>query len=161
MVAKKISATALSQHSPFRPTESTTPLSRASSAKSPLVYWQPRSEWKMTPFAGRAVGEGHREGVFDQLGAHVIGQRPADDPAGGQVDDRGQVGPALPGRDVGDVADIAAVHLRAGPKWRWIRSRAASAAGSATVVLRQRFLHRPSRPAWRMSLRTRRFPTAT
>src|SRR5208282_5529442 len=51
------------------------------------------------------------EGVFDQLGAHVVGQGPADDPAAGQVDDRGQVGPALPGRDVGDVADIAPVHF--------------------------------------------------
>ena len=38
MVAKNDSATALSQHSPLRPTESTTPLARASSAKSPLVY---------------------------------------------------------------------------------------------------------------------------
>ena len=39
MVAKKLSATALSQHSPLRPTERTTPLARANSAKSPLVYW--------------------------------------------------------------------------------------------------------------------------
>ena len=38
MVAKNDSATALSQHSPLRPTESTTPLARASSAKSLPVY---------------------------------------------------------------------------------------------------------------------------
>jgi hypothetical protein len=46
------------------------------------------------------MGEGHFEGVFDQFGAHVIGQGPADDPTTGQVDDRRQVGPALPGGDV-------------------------------------------------------------
>ena len=39
MVAKNDSATALSQHSPLRPTERTTPLVRANSVKSPLVYW--------------------------------------------------------------------------------------------------------------------------
>ena len=43
-----------------------------------------------------AVGERHFEGVFNQFGAHVVGQGPADDPTAGQVDDRGQVGPALP-----------------------------------------------------------------
>src|SRR5665213_2781566 len=42
-----------------------------------------------------------------------------------------------------------------------MRSRAASASGSATVVLRQRFLQRPSRPAIRISLVTRRLPQAT
>ena len=62
---------------------------------------------------GCSVGEGHGEGVVDQLGAHVIGQGPADDLAAGQVDDRGQVGPALPRGDVGDVADIAPVDLLA------------------------------------------------
>ena len=38
MVAKNDSANASSQHSPLRPTERTTPLARASSAKSLLVY---------------------------------------------------------------------------------------------------------------------------
>jgi len=57
--------------------------------------------------------EGHSQGILDQLGAHVVGQRPADDPATGQVDDRRQVGPALPGHDVGDVAHVAAVELGA------------------------------------------------
>ena len=41
-----------------------------------------------------------------------------------------------------------------------MRSRAASASGSATVVVRQRFLHLPSRPAWRISLVTLRLPAA-
>jgi hypothetical protein len=45
MVAKNDSATALSQHSPLRPTDRTTPFSRARSAKSLLVYCIPyRSE---------------------------------------------------------------------------------------------------------------------
>jgi hypothetical protein len=44
MDAKKLSATALSQHVPLRPRESTTPLSWASWRKSRLVYWQPLSE---------------------------------------------------------------------------------------------------------------------
>jgi hypothetical protein len=43
MVAKKLSATALSQHSPFLETGRTTPFERARAAKSPLVYCQPRS----------------------------------------------------------------------------------------------------------------------
>ena len=31
---------------------------------------------------GLAVPAGHLQGVDDQLGAHVVGDRPADDPAG-------------------------------------------------------------------------------
>ena len=73
------------------------------------------------------VGEGHGEGVFDQLGAHVFGQRPAHNSASGQVDDCGQVGPALPGCDVGDVADIAPVHLLAWPEVALDEIAAASA----------------------------------
>jgi hypothetical protein len=58
-------------------------------------------------------GEGRLKGVFDQLGAHVVGQRPAHHPAAGQVDDGGHVGPALPGGDVGDVSHVAPVDLLA------------------------------------------------
>jgi len=42
----------------------------------------------------------------------MIGQRPADDLAAGQVDDGGQVGPAFPGHDVGDVTGVALVGAR-------------------------------------------------
>ena len=70
----------------------------------------------MTPFLWCPVGEGHGEGVFDQLGAHMVGQGPADDLAAGQVDDGRQVGPALPSCDVGDVADIAPVELGTRPE---------------------------------------------
>jgi hypothetical protein len=55
----------------------------------------------MTPRSGALCSNATGEGVFDQLGAHVISQGPADNPAAGQVDDGRQVGPALPGRDVG------------------------------------------------------------
>ena len=48
---------------------------------------------------------GHRDRVADQAGPHVIGHRPADDLTGAAVDHRRQIQPALPGTDVGDVAD--------------------------------------------------------
>ena len=40
---------------------------------------------------GCSMCEGHREGVFDQFGAHMVGQCPADHPTRGQVDDGGQL----------------------------------------------------------------------
>ncbi len=50
-----------------------------------------------------AVAQGHLQGVDDELGAHVLGHRPADDAAGPQVEDDGQVQPTLPRPDVRDV----------------------------------------------------------
>src|SRR5579875_2487211 len=61
-----------------------------------------------------AAGEGHVQGVFDQLGAHVVGHRPAHYLAAGQVDDGGQVGKARPGPDVGYVAYVATVEVPRG-----------------------------------------------
>jgi hypothetical protein len=58
-----------------------------------------------------ALGEGHVQGIFDQLGAHVVGNGPANYPAVSQVDDRRHVGEAGPRPDVSDVADVAGVHL--------------------------------------------------
>ena len=52
MEPKKLSARALSQHWPVRPWDSSTWQSLASSANAADVYWQPRSEWKITPGAG-------------------------------------------------------------------------------------------------------------
>jgi hypothetical protein len=55
------------------------------------------------------------EGVDDQVGAHVIGDRPAGEAPGVQVDDGGQVEePALTDRPLGDVADVALIHLVGG-----------------------------------------------
>src|SRR5262249_35850514 len=61
---------------------------------------------------GRVAGrDGVGQGVGDQFGAQVVGEGVADDPAGGDVDDGGQVQPAFPGADVGDVAAPAGVDL--------------------------------------------------
>lgn len=47
---------------------------------------------------GRAPApEGHLEGVDDELGAHVVGDRPAHDAAAPGVEDDGQVDLALAG----------------------------------------------------------------
>ena len=45
------------------------------------------------------------EGADDDIGGHALGQRPAHEHAGVQVDHRRQVEPALAGAQVGDVAD--------------------------------------------------------
>jgi hypothetical protein len=71
----------------------------------------PRSEWKIKPGGGRRAPMAIRQASQTQLGAHVVGDGPAHHPARGQVDDAGQVGPALPSPDVGDVADVDAVDL--------------------------------------------------
>src|SRR4051795_8043261 len=47
--------------------------------------------------------QGHPQGGARQPGPEVVGHRPADDLTRGHVLDRGQVQPALAGRDVGDV----------------------------------------------------------
>ncbi len=59
--------------------------------------------------SGSTMGERHREGVGDELGAQVVGHRPADDPAAVEILHGDEVEPALPGTEVGDVGDPAAV----------------------------------------------------
>jgi hypothetical protein len=49
--------------------------------------------------------QGHDQGVDAQPGPQVVGHAPADDLAGGQVLDGGQVEPALVGRQVGEVGE--------------------------------------------------------
>ena len=86
------------------------------------------------PGGGTATLEGHRRGIHDQRGAHVVGHGPPDDPPGGQVEHRGQVQPFLPGPHVGAVGHVEAVDIDgAGPNARLIKS-AASASSSETVV---------------------------
>jgi hypothetical protein len=51
-------------------------------------------------------GEFLRAASRDQRSAQVIGDAPADDSAGEQVDHSGQEQPALAGGDVGDVAGM-------------------------------------------------------
>jgi hypothetical protein len=50
-----------------------------------------------------SLGDRHVEGVQDQLGAQVVGHRPADDPTGEGVQDDRQVQPAIAGALLGDV----------------------------------------------------------
>jgi hypothetical protein len=99
--------------------------------------------------------------VGDELGAHVIGERPPHDAAAGEVDDGGEVGPALPGGDVGDVATPAGVELGARaevPVRRGLRPSSLHP-GRRTVVLRQRGVHRPARASWAIRRATRFLPT--
>ena len=52
-----------------------------------------------------AAPAGHLQGVDDQLGAHVVGNRPADHGAAEDVEHRGAVDLALAGGVLGDVGD--------------------------------------------------------
>ena len=51
------------------------------------------------------IVDGHLQVIGDRAGAHVGGQLPDDDHAGGQVEDVGQVQPALPGAQLRDVPE--------------------------------------------------------
>ena len=64
---------------------------------------------KNEPSSRAAYPDGHLQGVTDEARAHVVGNGEADDPATGEVDDRGEVAPALPGADVGDIPDPDAI----------------------------------------------------
>ena len=55
--------------------------------------------------------DGHTQSVGDQFGAHVVSDRPADDPAGERVEHGGAVHLALLGGVLGDVGDPEAVRL--------------------------------------------------
>ncbi len=58
--------------------------------------------------------QGHRQGVGDQLGAHVVGDRPPDHPPRVQVDHGRQVHPAVPTLHIGDVAAPPLITLPGG-----------------------------------------------
>lgn len=58
---------------------------------------------------GAVLPAGGRECIGDQIGPQVISRRPADHATGGDVDDGGQVEPALLRGDVGDVAVPAGI----------------------------------------------------
>jgi hypothetical protein len=55
------------------------------------------------PWSGLALGDRHVEGVQHQLGAQVVGHRPADDPAGEAVQHNREVEPAAAGVLLSDV----------------------------------------------------------
>jgi hypothetical protein len=66
------------------------------------------------PLAGSAQAVGHLERVEAELGAHVGGELPADDQPAVAVEDEGQVAEAVPGPEVGEVADPLLVRRRRG-----------------------------------------------
>src|SRR5664279_3345808 len=49
------------------------------------------------------IGRGHRDRVTDQVGAHMVGHRPAHNRLGMTVDHRGQVEPPSPCFDVRNI----------------------------------------------------------
>jgi hypothetical protein len=63
---------------------------------------------------GPALPERHLQGVNDQLRAQVVGDRPANDPAGEHVQDDGEVDPALAAAVLGDVGDVEPIGLVGG-----------------------------------------------
>jgi hypothetical protein len=63
------------------------------------------------PGLGATLVQCHRQSIGHQLGAHVLGHRPADDPAGEHIQHHRQVHEALPGRHVRDVGGPDAVRL--------------------------------------------------
>ena len=99
----------------------------------------------------------HGQRLGDQLGAHVAGQRPPHDSATRQVDDSGQVRPPLPGGDVGDVADIAAIDVSPGAKGALneVESRLGSRVGDGglappllAAAFEAHLAHEPAHPAF-------------
>jgi hypothetical protein len=61
---------------------------------------------------GAPAVQAHLQRVDDELGAHVLGHRPADDHPGERVLNSGEVEPALPGPQVGQICDPQ--HVRGG-----------------------------------------------
>jgi hypothetical protein len=68
-----------------------------------------------------SLGDGHVQGVHDQLGAQVLGHGPAHDPPREGVQDHSQVEPAFVGALLGDVGHPQPVR-RWGVKLRCTRS---------------------------------------
>jgi len=98
------------------------------------------------------------EGVGDQAGAHVVGDRPAREGPGVQIDHGGQVEePALADGQIRDGTDVTLVDRGGGevpPSRRRIRSGVLTAAGSGMVVCTRRRSRSPR-------IRCRRITRAT
>ena len=71
-----------------------------------------------------AALHGHLERGDDELGAHVVGHAPADDAAAVGVLDGGEIEPALPGAQVGDVGNPGPAHYVGNePRLRRVKAR--------------------------------------
>jgi hypothetical protein len=102
MVAKKLSATALSNASPFDPIETEMPASRACWPKPRATYCPGSGRRRATAIPSASATSSVRI-------CSVIAQ--ADDHPGERILDGGEVEPALPGAQVGDVRDPQHVRL--------------------------------------------------
>jgi hypothetical protein len=80
-----------------------------------------------------ATGQRHPQRVGDEIGAHVAGELPADDPPAEGVDDEAEEHDALPAAQVGEVRQPQ-LSGRCALKSRLTRSGLRVAAGSAIVV---------------------------
>ena len=99
---------------------------------------------------------GHVDRVGDELGAHVIGDRPAHDTTTPGVDDDGEVDPALTAAVLGDVLDPQAVRAVGSElaMHQIIRARIGRPGAGATLraaaagdTVQAAFAHQPWRPA--------------
>src|SRR5215218_870683 len=111
-VANKLSATALSKQSPLLPIDWAMPAARACWPKASETNWLPWSECQISPGSGRRLSERHLQRVGDELGAHVIGHRPAYDQAAEDILDGDEIQPAFPRAQVRDVGDPEPVGRR-------------------------------------------------
>ena len=99
---------------------------------------------------GSAPPPGHVEGVDDELGAQMVGDRPPDHPAGIDVEDDGAVHPALAGAVLSDVGDPQSVWPVGGEppihqvrRWRSVRIRTVTAAAALVDTLQPGRAHEP------------------
>jgi len=99
--------------------------------------------------------------VDDELGAEVVFEGPANNAAAVTVDDHGEVEPALPATEVGDVGDPEPVRRRRPEVALDEIVSDAHTPGTRIVVQPRRRLTVPLIPACRISRSTRLRPTAT
>ena len=65
----------------------------------------------MDDIAGLALVQSHVQRSQHQLGAQVIGHRPADDAPCAGIEDHGQKQKPRPGRDIGDIGHVELIGL--------------------------------------------------
>jgi hypothetical protein len=109
---------------------------------------------------GPAARDGHLERVDDELGAHVVGHAPADDPTAVGVLHGRQLQPALPGAQVGDVGQPQDVR-RVAPEPALDEIVGDPDAGRAQRGRPRLRCTSPDTPAWRIGRRTRLPETRT
>ena len=103
-MAKKLSAIALSKQSPRLPIEAVIPASRSRLPEGEARVLAPLVRVVDDP-GGPASPERHFDRFDDQLGAEMLGHRPADDAPTVGIEHHREIEEARPRRDIGDVRD--------------------------------------------------------